>query len=212
MNPQWAEVVASWSDGGAPVLPVGHGAAIEEGRGLLGQMLQTARPVRIEDFDQVGGVVAALMRELGVRSSVGGPIVIGGRVWGAVTATWPGEDPPPLGAEDRLAAFAELVAYAVQNAQTRNELAASRARLVEASVEARRRIERDLHDGAQQRLVVTALELSMLDRKLDHDPEAARATLAERTRTADPRPAASCATWPAVSTLPSSPNEDSKPR
>ena len=178
VNPQWAEVVASWSDGGAPALPVGHCAAIEEGRGLLGQMLQTARPVRIEDFDEVGGVVAALMRELGVRSGVGGPIVIAGRVWGALTVAWPGEGPPPLGAEHRLAAFAELVAYAVQNAQTRNELAASRARLVEASVEARRQIERDLHDGAQQRLVVTALELSMLDRKLDHDPEAARDSLA----------------------------------
>jgi signal transduction histidine kinase len=178
VDPQRAEVVASWSDGSAPALPVGHSAAIEDGRGLLGQMLQTARPVRIEDFDEVGGVVAALMRELGVRSGVGGPIVIGGRVWGAVTAAWPGEGPPPMGAEDRLAAFAELVAHAVQNAQTRNELAASRARLVEASDEARRRIERDLHDGAQQRLVVTALELSMLDRKLDRDPEAARAMLA----------------------------------
>jgi signal transduction histidine kinase len=178
VNPQWAEVVASWSDGMAPALPVGHCAAIEEGRGLLGQMLQTARPVRIEDFDEVGGVVAALMRELGVRSGVGGPIVIGGRVWGAVTAAWPGEGPPPIGAEDRLAAFAVLVAHAVQNAQTRNELAASRARLVEASDEARRRIERDLHDGAQQRLVVTALELSMLERKLDQAPEAARAMLA----------------------------------
>jgi signal transduction histidine kinase len=178
VDPQLAEVVASWSDGGVPALPVGHRAAIEEGRGLLGQMLQTARPVRIEDFDEVGGVVAALMRELGVRSGVGGPIVIGGRVWGAVTAAWPGEDAPPAGAEERLAAFAELVAYAVQNAQTRNELAASRARLVEASDEARRHIERDLHDGAQQRLVVTALELSMLERQLDNDPEAARAILA----------------------------------
>jgi signal transduction histidine kinase len=77
-----------------------------------------------------------------------------------------------------LAAFAELVAYAVQNAQTRNELAASRARLVEASDDVRRQIERDLHDGAQQRFVVTALELSMLERKLDRDPEAARAMLA----------------------------------
>jgi signal transduction histidine kinase len=178
VDPRCAEVVASWSDGRAPALPVGHRAAIEHGRGLLGQMLQTARPVRIEDFDEVGGVVAELMRELEVRSGVGGPIVIGGRVWGAVTAAWPGEGPPPIGAEDRLAAFAELVAYAVQNAQTRNELAASRARLVAASDEARRQIERDLHDGAQQRLVVTALELSMLERKLDRDPEAARTSLA----------------------------------
>ena len=212
VNPRWAEVVASWSDGRAPgQLPVGHCAAIEEGRGLLGQMLQTARPVRIEDFDEVGGVVAALMRELGVRSGVGGPIVIGGRVWGAVTATWPGEGPPPLGAEDRLAAFAELVAHAVQNAQTRNELAASRVRLVEASVEARRQVERDLHDGAQQRLVVTALELSMLDRKLDRDPEAARAILANaREQLAfGLRELRDLARG---TTRLSSPNEDSRPR
>jgi signal transduction histidine kinase len=144
---------------------------------MLGQMLQTARPVRIEDFDDVGGVVAALMRELGIRSGVGGPIIIGGRVWGALTAVWPTDTTLPAGAEDQVAAFTELVSYAVQNAQTRNELAASRARLVEAADEARRQIERDLHDGAQQRLVVTALELSRLDRQLDRDPQAARAML-----------------------------------
>jgi len=177
-SPQRAEVMASWSDGTAPPVPVGHCAAIEEGRGILGQMLQTARPVRIEDFDAVGGVVATLMRELGIRSAVGGPIIIGGRVWGALTAVWPTDTTLPAGAEDRVAAFTELVSYAIQNAQTRTELAASRARLVEAADEARRQIERDLHDGAQQRLVATALELSMLDRQLDRDPQAARAVLA----------------------------------
>ena len=177
-SPQWAQVVASWSDGTAPALPVGHCAALLDGRGILGQMLQTARPVRIEDFEEVGGVVAALMRELGIRSGVGGPIIIGGRVWGALTAVWKADGPPPANAEHRLAAFTELVAYAVQSAQTRMELAASRARLVQASDEARRQIERDLHDGAQQRLVATALELSMLERKLDRDPEAAKEMLA----------------------------------
>jgi signal transduction histidine kinase len=177
-SPQWAEVVASWSDGTAPPVPVGHRGAIDEGRGILGQMLETARPVRIEDFDEVGGVVAALMRELGIRSGVGGPIILCGRVWGALTAVWPTDTVLPAGAEDRVAAFAELVSYAIQNAQTRNELAASRARLVEAADEARRQIERDLHDGAQQRLVATALELSLLDRQLDRDPQAARAVLA----------------------------------
>jgi signal transduction histidine kinase len=176
-SPEWAVVVAAWSDGTAPPVPVGHRGALD-GRGILGQMLRTARPVRIEDFDEVGGAVAALMRELGIRSGAGGPIILGGRVWGALSAVWPEGASMPAGAEDRVAAFAELVSYAIENAETREELAASRARLVEAADEARRRIERDLHDGAQQRLVAAALELTILDQRLQRDPAGARAVLA----------------------------------
>ena len=87
-SPELAEVVAAWSDGTAPPIPVGHRGAID-GRGILGQMLQTRRPVTIEDFDVVGGAVAALMRELGIRSGVGGPIILAGEVWGALNVTWP---------------------------------------------------------------------------------------------------------------------------
>jgi signal transduction histidine kinase len=170
-------VVASWSDGTAPPVPVGHRGALD-GRGILGQMLRTARPVRIEDFDEVGGTVAALMRELGIRSGAGGPIILGGRVWGALSAVWPDGAPMPSGAEHRVAAFAELVSYAIENAETRDELAASRARLVQADDEARRRIERDLHDGAQQRFVAAALALGLLDRQLERDPAKARTVLA----------------------------------
>ncbi len=177
-TPEWARVVASWSNGEAPPVPVGHRGAIDEGRGILGRMLQSARPVRIEDFDEVGGVVAALMRDLGIRGAAGGPILLGGRLWGALTATWPDAASMPEGAEDRVAAFAELVAHAIENAEGREELAASRARLVEAADEARRRIERDLHDGAQQRLVAAALELTILGQRLDRDPAGARTVLA----------------------------------
>jgi signal transduction histidine kinase len=176
-SPRWAVVVASWSDGTEPPVPVGHRGALD-GRGILGQMLRTARPVRIEDFDEVGGAVAALMRRLGIRSGAGGPIILGGRVWGALSAVWPDGALMPAGAEERVAAFAELVSQAIENAETRDELAASRARLVEAADEVRRRIERDLHDGAQQRLVAAALELTLLDRRLDQDPEGARTILA----------------------------------
>jgi signal transduction histidine kinase len=175
-SPEWAVVAAGWSDGTAPPVPVGHRGALD-GRGILGRMLRTARPVRIDDFDEVGGAVAALMRELGIRSGAGGPIILGGRVWGAVTAVWPAGESMPVGAEDRIAAFGELVAYAIENAETRDELAASRARLVEAADAARRRIERDLHDGAQQRLVAAALELTLLEHRLEHDSEDARAAL-----------------------------------
>ena len=178
-SPQRAVVMASWSKAAAaPAVPVGHSAVID-GRGILGRMLREARPVRIEDFDEVGGAVAALMRRLGIRSAAAGPIVLGGRLWGALSASWPAGSVMPGGAEDRVAAFAELVAYAIANAETRQELAASRARLVEAADEARRRIERDLHDGAQQRLVAAALELTLLERRLERDPAGARTVLAK---------------------------------
>jgi signal transduction histidine kinase len=176
-SPERAAIVAGWARGGAAAVPVGHTAVID-GRGILGQMLRVASPVRIEDFDEVGGAVAALMRRLGIRSAAAGPIVLAGRVWGALTASWPAGEAMPAGAEDRVAAFAELVSLAIENAEARHELAASRARLVTAADEARRRIERDLHDGAQQRLVAAALELSVLDRRLDRDPHGARTVLA----------------------------------
>jgi signal transduction histidine kinase len=175
-SPERAAIVAGWSRGAAPAVPVGHTAVID-GRGILGQMLRAAAPVRIDDFDEVGGAVAALMRRLAIRSAAAGPIILGDRVWGALTASWPAGASMPVGAEDRVAAFAELVSLAIENAEARQELAASRARLVAAADEARRRLERDLHDGAQQRLVAAALELSVLDRRLERDPNGARTAL-----------------------------------
>ena len=176
-SPEEGIVAASWSDGTLQPVPVGHRAPLD-GSGVLGQMMRDPRPVRIEDWDEIGGGVAALMRSLGISSGAAGPIIIGGRLWGAVAAVWSDAAEMPVGAEDRVAAFAELVAYAIENAEARDEIAASRARLVEAADEARRRIERDLHDGAQQRLVAAALELTMLDSQFDRDPAAARAALA----------------------------------
>ncbi len=100
------------------------------------------------------------LRELGIRSTVGSPIVVEGRLWGAVNA-WTRRRPFPSGTADRMADFTELVATAVGNAQSRAELAASRARIVAAADETRRRIERDLHDETQQRLVSLGLELRL---------------------------------------------------
>jgi len=177
MSPEEGIVAASWSDGTLQPVPVGNRAPID-GRGVLGRMLGDPRPVRIEDWDEVGGGVAAVMRSLGIRSGAAGPIVIGGRLWGAVAAVWSEAADMPVGAEDRVAAFAELVAYAIENAEARDEIAASRARLVEAADDARRRIERDLHDGAQQRLVAAALELTLLEQQLERGPDAAKTVLA----------------------------------
>jgi signal transduction histidine kinase len=103
---------------------------------------------------------ADALRELGIRSVVASPINVEGRLWGAVNA-WTRRGPFPADSPDRMADFTELVATAVSNAESRAELAASRARIVAAADETRRRIERDLHDGTQQRLVSLGLELRL---------------------------------------------------
>ena len=175
-NPKLAVIVAGWSEGAAHV-PVGS-TGLLDGRGLVGQVQDTGRPSRVEDFDEVGGAVAAEMKRLGLRSGVAGPVIVGGRIWGALVACSASPLPLPAGTEDRIAAFAQLVSLAIENAETREELAASRARLVKAADEARRRIERDLHDGAQQRLLATALTLTLLDQQLQRDPGGARDILA----------------------------------
>jgi signal transduction histidine kinase len=142
--------------------------------GLTAIVARTGRPARIEDYGEVRGQAAELMRERGYHSAVAAPVVAGGRTWGLVLVASVGS----LGndAEHRLAGFAELVALALESAEARAELNASRVRILEAGVTERRRLERNLHDGAQQRLVALAVQLRVLEKRLE-DPEAATAML-----------------------------------
>ena len=136
---------------------------------------RTGAPARIEDYRGLRGVAAETMVARGYRSAVGAPVVVtGGRVWGLVlvaSAGALGED-----AEHRLAGFAELVALALETAEARAELKASRIRILEAGVTERRRLERNLHDGAQQRLVALAVQLRVLEKRLG-EPDKAIALL-----------------------------------
>jgi signal transduction histidine kinase len=128
---------------------------------VASKIARTGRPARLDDYHGVPGPIAAFVRdELGIASTVGSPIVVEGRMWGALFVHSKQTDQPlPQDAGSRLTAFTELVATAIANAESRGELAASRARIVAAADEARQRIERDLHDGAQQQLVSLVLEL-----------------------------------------------------
>ena len=90
---------------------------------------------------------------------MGAPISVEGRLWGLVVVMSTSDEPLPADTEARLAGFTELVATAIANAEANAELTASRARIVATADQTRRRIERDLHDGAQQRLVTLALQL-----------------------------------------------------
>jgi signal transduction histidine kinase len=116
----------------------------------------------VNDYSNRRGAYAAKARELGLRSVAGAPIIVDGAVWGLVTIAST-DGPLPDTTEDRLAEFTELVGTAVANAQSRTELSASRARIIAATDDTRRRLERDLHDGIQQRLVSLALKAQMIE-------------------------------------------------
>ena len=147
--------IAAWSRTGRR-LPLGSRSALggHETRTLV---RETGRTVRIDRYEPDTDLIPPAWR--GLRSGVGAPINVEGRLWGAMTVASEREEPLPAGTEDRLAAFTDLVATAVANAESRSELMASRVRIVATADETRRRIERDLHDGAQQRLVSLALQL-----------------------------------------------------
>jgi signal transduction histidine kinase len=126
---------------------------------VSGLVFETRRPERIDSYAEEPGEAAAAAREMGWRSSVGAPITVEGRLWGALSVASKSKQPLPPDTERRLAEFTELVATAIANAESHAELDASRARIVATADATRRRIERDLHDGAQQQLVSLALEL-----------------------------------------------------
>jgi signal transduction histidine kinase len=140
-----------------------------EGVSIAALVQQTGRPVRVDSFADAPGPIAREARKLGIRSSVGCPIVVAGRVWGVIAASSKREEPFPAETESQIGDFTELVATAIANAESRAELAASRARVVAAADEARRRIERDLHDGVQQRLVSLGLELRLAQSDVPSD-------------------------------------------
>ena len=146
--------VGAWSRSG-PSVPVGIRQPLDNA--LLSRMIiETRRPARIDSFADAGAEVPA---EVDWRSGVGAPVIVEGRLWGVIAVGSMTDRPLPHGTEERLMEFTELLATAIANAESRAELDASRARIVATADATRRRIERDLHDGAQQKLVTLALEL-----------------------------------------------------
>jgi signal transduction histidine kinase len=137
-----------------------------EGKSVTAAVRRTGRPSRMEHFDAADGPIAKYVRDQGVRSSVGAPIIVDGRLWGIAVAYWTREESPPAETEERIGQFAKLLETAIANADSREQLLASRARLLAAGDEARRRVVRDLHDGAQQRLVHAIVTLQLAQRAL----------------------------------------------
>jgi PAS domain S-box-containing protein len=170
-------VVAGHGDLGGP--PPDVARVTLQGESISAQVQRTGAPARVDTYEGAPGSLAALLREFGFRSSAGTPIVVAGRLWGVIVASWKEEQALSADVEERMAQFTELVATAIANADTRAELTASRARVVAAGDETRRRIERNLHDGTQQRLVALALELRAVEARLPDDLEEIRADLSQ---------------------------------
>ena len=188
------EVVGTWTSTGAPApTPVG-GRVPLGGRNVTTAVWQTARPARIDYDDGLisGAIGQAATRDWGVRSSAGVPVSVEGQVWGAIVVALTGGEFLSADTESRLAGFTELVSTAIANAEAQAEVTAARARVVAAADQARRRIERDLHDGTQQRLVSLALKLRAaqaavppeLGRQLDEAVAEATGALEELTEIA----------------------------
>jgi signal transduction histidine kinase len=175
-GPRRGAVVGAWSEDGRMPVPVGARLDLD-GDTVVARVLQSGTAQRIEQYDPAEGRLATTLREAGYRAAVAAPVTVGGRLWGALVAGTGADPVLPKGLEQRLCDFADLVGQALANADARERLADSRAELVEVGDAERRRLERNLHDGAQQRLVSVALRLGMARSKLEEDPPAARETL-----------------------------------
>jgi signal transduction histidine kinase len=161
-EPDGSSIVVSRGVGEGPVkLPVGMRLVLRH-YFAPGVVWRTGRPAQVDEdqWSSVSDPAADRLREVGIRSMVASPINVDGRLWGVINASTR-RGPFPPGTAARLADFTELIATAVGNAQSRAELAASRTRIVAAADQTRRRIERDLHDGTQQRLISLGLELRL---------------------------------------------------
>jgi PAS domain S-box-containing protein len=174
-GPSTATIVGKY--GGLPGrYEVGYVAPLVPG--ATREVLRTDAPIRV-DYAELARDTVEEFLDLGYRGEVGVPITVGGATWGALVVVLQEDEAIPPATEHRLHGFAELVGMAVASADARNEVAASRRRIVEASDTERKRLERNLHDGAQQRLVALALGLRMAQSKLRKSPEKAEHLLGQ---------------------------------
>jgi len=175
-DPAFVATVAFWGATGEPP-PVPVRLRIVPGE-PTSRVVTTRGPTRVDDWSGIRSPIADFVRDdLKVKSSVGCPIVVEGRLWGGLVVHSTDEPFPP-DTEARLLDFSELVGTAIANAEGRAEVAASRARVIAATDDALRRIERDLHDGAQQRLVTLSVALRTVEATMPAGSDKQRAELA----------------------------------
>jgi PAS domain S-box-containing protein len=146
---------------------IGSRVSTENGN-LASRVRRSGRAELLGSYDDESSLAIPDLGGAGMMGAVGVPVKVAGRHWGMAAVAW--RRPVTLDLESRLAEFSELVSIAIDNADSRERLAASRLRVIAAADQARQRIERDLHDGVQQRLVTLALDLRELS---EHEHEIA---------------------------------------
>jgi PAS domain S-box-containing protein len=177
LEPHGTMVVVASSGTATDELPVGTRLQLESDMALT-RVVRTGRSARVDDYSHASESLGGRVRRLGIRCTMAVPIMVEGSLWGSIAAGTEREQFPP-DAEQRMSEFTELAGTAIANADSRSELTASRARVVAASDDTRRQIERDLHDGAQQRLIHTVITLKLARQALEAGEEDAPALVAE---------------------------------
>jgi signal transduction histidine kinase len=147
------------------MVPIGTRWSLE-GDSCSSRVARTGRPCRISYHPSLDSEIGRWSCAKGLTGGVGSPIVVDKRLWGSMVGLTTSKEPMPEGIEDRMLEFTELIGMAIANTESREELRASRARVVSASDETRRRIERNLHDGTQQHLISLGLELRAIEETL----------------------------------------------
>ncbi len=173
-----AVLVGSWTSRSEGALRIGTHLPLDDGT-VVAEVRRSGEPQRMDDFPPPGAVGAEHRRARGLRAAVAAPVQVAGQLWGALVASAYAPEALVPGAERKLCDFADLIAQTLANADAHERLAASRARIVEAGDVERRRLERNLHDGAQQRLVSLALRLRLMDALIEVDQPRAGRELAD---------------------------------
>lgn len=180
-----ATAVGHWSAPGAPdILPPISGHWPVEGPSAAAEIARTSMPARV-NTDHATSAIGVWSRVHGIRYVVGCPITVSGTLWGMIAVFSLDKNPPPADTEEHLLAFVELLATAIANAENRNELLASSARIVAASDQARLRIERTLNTGPQRRLTELGEELRATQSAVGPEPGGLREQLAKTARGLD---------------------------
>ena len=169
-------VLAHWSDPNVPDIPTPAGGRWAIENTPAATVLRTGEPARRESAS-VTGEIGAWFRSRGINHAIACPITVDGQLWGTMSIWFRDSEPPPVDTEECIREFVELAACTIAQAESRAKLIASRARVVASSDAARRRIERDLHDGAQQHLISLGLELRAAEADLPPEQEELRTWL-----------------------------------